>query len=437
MYTYTLRVSLLAAVTAVAAMGQSVPRRLTMAEAVQLAARENPDLQLARLRVLEAEAKTAQVKSAYQPQLAANISGTYQTINLQGIGLFIPGFSDRVGPFRTFNARPVLTQTVLDLSLLSRIRATKQRERTLEFDAATVREATLLAVVQVYLQVQQADSQATAARARLATATALLDQARMFHTAGTASKLDVARAEQTFHNETAAVRQAIRDRDLLQVSLLRLIGLAPEQAVELEPPTLASLAPGEGDDALRTALAERSELKSLDSTARAAAEEQRQAARERLPKIGFIADYGVSGAGPDRSLSTYNVGATLSIPLWTGRRIESEIRGARIRLDQVHAERRAAELRIAEEVTQARVDAGSSAETLKSAMSATAAAREALELARLRFSSGIAASVDVSIAQGTLAQAEDFEIRTRYAHQLALVRLAHARGNVNAFLDHR
>ncbi len=121
--------------------------------------------------------------------------------------------------------------------------------------------------------------------------------------------------------------------------------------------------------------------------------------------------------------------------MWTGGRIESEVRQARIRLDQTRAERRAAELRIAQEMAQANIDLTAAIDTLRSAEQAAGAAREALELARLRFSAGIATSVDTTVAQGVLAQAEDFEIRTRYEHQLARARLAYSLGDVNAFLD--
>ena len=60
------------------------------------------------------------------------------------------------------------------------------------------------------------------------------------------------------------------------------------------------------------------------------------------------------------------------------------------------------------------------------------AARKVLELARLRFEAGMATAVDTVTAQGALAEAEDGEIRARYEAQMALARLAFARGNVRA-----
>lgn len=412
---------------------QNPPRLLTLREALDQTGKQSPEVQLALLRVLEAQANTGVVKSAYQPQLNAVTTGTYQTINLQNIGLIFPGFADRVGPFRTFNARPVLTQTVLDLSLLSKIKSSRERERSLNFDAETTRDAALVAVLQLYLQIQQAESRIKAAQARVETAQAVLRQAQDFEQAGTANKLDVARAEQQFHVEQAAVTQARRDRDVLLTSMLRTIGLPPEEPVQLEAPILEVRPLAE--DAVKIALTQRPELRSIDSRMRVASLDRESAERDRLPKLSFTGDYGVAGVGPERSLSTYLVGATLTIPLWTGRRIESEIAAAKYRIEQSKAERRGQELRVAEEVRQSQIEMAAAQETLRSAGLATKAAREALELARLRFGAGISTNIDTTQAQGILAQAEDFEIRSRYDYFVARARLARAMGNVYSFFE--
>lgn len=403
---------------------------LTLKQALEQADTLSPEIQLARLKWLESQAGTKAVSAGYQPQLAANVTAAYQTINLQGIGLFLPGFSDRIGPFRTFNARPVLTQTVLDLSLLSRMRAAREREGGLRFELETAREATRLAVTQVYLQIQQAESRIAAAEARVRTAEALWRQTMDFEQAGTASKLDVARLAQRYHTEKAAVSGAVRDRDELTTLLLRTIGLDPAGRVRLAPLAAAGKLP---EASAAAAVGQRAEIRALDAHIRAGEQEQAAALRQRLPRIGVAGDYGVAGAGPDRSLSTYTAGATLTIPLWTGRRIESEAEAARLRVEQSRTLRRAAELRIAQEVEQARIAIDAAASTLLSHEQAAGAAREALELSRLRFEAGIATSVDTTVAQGALAEAEDSVIRTRYEMHLAQARLAWAMGNLWSF----
>jgi len=400
---------------------------LTLREAMAEAEKLSPAVQLANLRVLEAEAATRNARSGYQPQVSLAVNGTYQTINLQNIGLIIPGLGSRVGPFRTFDARPTVSQNVIDLSLLARIRVSRAQEAALRFDVETAREATLLAVLQLYLQIQQADSRIAATEARRKTAEAVLRQAEQFEQAGTASKLDVARAAQQFHSEQAVLATAKGDREALVTMLLRTIGMG-QQEVALEAPALELRAVGGGP-------AERPEVRALQARMQAAEEDRRRAERERMPRLAFVGNYGLAGTGPDRSLSTYAVGATLTIPLWTGGRIESEIQAAKVRVEQVKTQRRDLDLQIAQEMKQAEVEANAALLSMRASQDAVAAARQSLELARLRFSSGIATNLDTITAQGTLAQAEDAEIRTRYEFHLARARWARAVGNVYAFFD--
>jgi outer membrane protein TolC len=421
------RLTLFLLTLTVSAAQAQKPRVLTLREALELAQKLSPDIQLSRLAALEAEAASRNVRSAYQPQLQIAVSSAYQTSNLQGIGLLIPGFSDRIGPFRTFNARPVLTQTVLDLSLLSSIRAARERENERKFDIETTREATLLTVAQLYFQAQQVHSRSTAAEARRDTASAVFRQAEEFFKAGTASKLDVVRAEQQFQAETVAMIEANRDFQTLLTMLLRTIGMEQEM-VALE---LKTWQPARQLDVP----VNRPEQRAIESRLRSAALDEQAARRERYPRLAFAGDYGVLGAGPDRSLSTYSVGAQLSIPLWTSGRIQSAQQAARIRIDQAKAQQRATELRIAQEVKQARIEIDAAVLALASAEKGTAAAREALELSRLRFASGIATNLDTITAQGILAQAEDQEIRLRYEYLLARARYARAAGDVLSLLD--
>jgi outer membrane protein TolC len=186
---------------------------------------------------------------------------------------------------------------------------------------------------------------------------------------------------------------------------------------------------------LAQALQQRAEVKALETRLRVTSLERQAAGRERLPRVTAIADYGLLGAGPDRSIGTYQVGASVAIPLWTSKRIESEIAAAAIRRQQ--AEARLADLRldIAQELRRAHIESAASRRALIAAGRSVRAARETLDLVRLRQGAGLATSLDVIVAQGALAQAEDQEIRTRYQLQLAHARLARARGDIYSFLQ--
>ncbi len=396
---------------------------LTLRSALDAAGRMSPTVQSAQLSILESEAAAMRVKAGYGPQLSLVIGGAYQTTNLQGIGVIFPGFPSRVGPYRTFNARPVLTQTVLDLSLLDEIRASRERIRQVKDEAEVTREATLFAVLQLYLQALEADSRVSAAQARLRTAEGVLAQTMDREQAGAASRLDVERARQEQENERVVVTAAKRDRDVLQSLLVRTIGMEGE--VTLDPVVETKRV----DRAV-----DRAEVRAFEARLRVETLETRSAERQRWPKLGVAGDYGVLGAGPEQSLSTYAVGATLTVPLWTSRRIESEIAAARLRRQRTEQALRDARLQIAQEMKQARIEEDASLEALAAARRSAAAVKETLELARLRFTAGMGTNLDTVVAQGVVAQAEDQEIRLRYQNQLARARMARATGDVYGFL---
>ncbi|MGB7762665.1 MAG: TolC family protein [Bryobacteraceae bacterium] len=421
---------------AAAAAAQDSPK-LSLRQTLELAEKKSPDVQLAVLRRVEAQARSLLARSAYQPQVGIAVGNTYQTSNMEGIGLLIPGIPSRLGPYRVFNARPQLTAPVFDLELLSGIHAARERVVESKYDAETARQATLLAVLELDINLFQAESRIAAAESRLRTAQAVHRQAEQSEAAGSASKLDLARTAQQVFAERANLTQATRDRDVVRAILLQTIGIEQDARIEFAAPELANFEERlRSVDAIRSgAFEERAELNALEASRRAAQFDREAAQRERLPKLAFSGDYGVLGQGPDRSLSTYTLGGSLTIPLFTGGRIRANVDAAQSKVAQAEAELRKTRLRVSEEVERAAIESDASRETLSAASSATNEARKALELSRLRFRAGISTSVDVATAESALAQSEDFEIRTRYDWYLAEARLARAEGNVYWFFD--
>jgi outer membrane protein TolC len=393
---------------------------LTLQDALDQAARQNPGVQIARLRLLEQQAQTEVVKSAYKPQANITVGGAYQTNNLQGIGLLFPGFPNRLGPFRTFNARPVVTQTVLDFSLLAGIRASRSEAAASKLDIEAAREETQAAVISLFLQTFQAQSRLRAAKARLDSADALLTQVKDREQSGGASQLDVARNQQQRQSEQLAVIAAEQELRLLRPALGELLG-APVIA-DLAEPMLAMASPS----------GERPDIRAQELREQAAQHEVVQAKRERLPRLTAFGDYGALGAGPDRAIGTYNVGATLTIPVWTGGRIEANIEAARQRAEQRREETRRLRLAAERQAEQAQITYQEQTRAAAAAAESTEAARRVLEWARLRYESGLATSVDTVTAQAALAESEEAEIRARYGAQLALAQLAFAKGDVRA-----
>jgi outer membrane protein len=429
-----MKAAIAAAVLIAAAYAETAPARLSLGEALEIAGKASPEIQIARLKALESIANAAQVRSGLLPQITASIGATYQTTNLAGIGVTGESIPSRVGPYRVFDARPRLTQKVLDLSLLAASRAARASAKQSEHESKAVVEQTKLAVIEVYLQALQAESRRRAAEARVETARALLSQTESAEQAGTASKLDLARARQQVESENSVRVGALRDSQALTAVLVRTIGLEATGPVTLAP--LPSMLPGIESDirALITEAAEaRHELRALDEKRNSAAREVERARAERLPKIEAFGDFGFLGQDPASGVSTYTAGGSVSIPLWTSGRIENDIKAARYRAEQAEQERRRMRNAIAQEVTEAVIRRDRTAESLAAARRATAAAKESLELARLRHEAGLTTNLDVVAAQSSLSIAQEEEITREFEISLAAANLARARGDVGQF----
>jgi outer membrane protein len=401
-------------------------RSLDLKSAAALAESQHPQVALARLESLLAMQDEIRARSAYLPQINAIAEGTYQTTNLQGIGLIFPGFSSRVGPFRTFNLRPQATQTILDLSMLDTIRATKFASDQRRWNEETAKEAIRLAAVQLYLQVFEARARIAAAEARMQASRAILEQTKTRESLGGASKLDVARQQERHEAEVYAKTLAERDERVILTSLKEALGVAQEEALDLKTPVL--LPPASEAAQLR------SEQKALDAQSRQAELQLRSAQRERLPKLSGFGDFGVFGTGPEQSVSTYQIGARLTVPLWTSGRLEADIAKARFAVEQSKTQRRRQDLLVAQEIAAAQKEYESAAASIAALDRQLAAARETLDLTRLRVESGLATTTDTTIAQANLSETEETLIRTRYAQQIALARWARARGDLDSVL---
>lgn len=406
---------------------------MTLEQALEKAQQASPVVQQARLRALEQEAQALTVRAGLGPQLNVTMAQSYQTSNLQGIGLTFPGVPSRIGPYRVMDARPRLTQTVLDLGLLSRYRAEKERAGQAREEAGSVAEKTRLAVIDLYLQALLAETRSRASEARVGTAAAVLEQAVEAEQAGTGNKLDVARASQRLETERAALIGLKRDKSAVVTMLKRTIGAEQGEPLEVTPVAAAGTLAASLEDALKA----RPEMRALEARGRVLRLELEAAQRERWPKVGAFGDYGALGQDPSNAVSTYAVGVSVSIPVWTSGRIENSIQAARHRLEMWEKEKRALRLQVEQEMTQAALEREAAVAAQSAASKAARAAREALELSRLRYGAGLATNLDVVTAQGELAQTEEEELRTRYEGLVAAARLAAAQGDVMAFVRGR
>jgi outer membrane protein TolC len=409
---------------------------LTLQEAVVRGLEHNLAVVLGREEVRSAIGSRDAVRSRLYPRLDASLIGSRNVINLEAYGFPVaPGESPLIGPFDVLDARATMAAPVVDLSLWAEARATSHRADAAAATLDDLRDQVVLAVSSLYLKASAADSRIVAVQAQLATAHALRQQAADMKAAGVAAGVEVLRAEVQLAAEQERLIIAENDAATSKLALARAIGLPLASTLVLNKQLESSPVTISVDEALRQAAAQRADLRSAQAAVAAAEETVAAAQRSALPSLEMHASWGKIGPGANNLLTTYAVGAMVSVPLFTG----GAIHARRLMADASLADRRArlADLsaRIEYEVRSALLDLEAADQRTRVADDAVRLAETQLVQARDRFSAGVADGVEVVQAQQAAATANDSLIASLLADSLAKVRLARALGVAAEDLD--
>ena len=391
--------------------------------------------------VRQARGQARVARSSLMPNLNGALRESVQQTNLKALGVRFqspfPGFAipSIVGPFNYMDLRATLTQTVADMTALNNYRSAQEVARSNEHAASDARDLVVLAVGGAYLQAVAAKARLNSARAQLETANALYQQTSERRKVGISAQIDVNRS--LVQQETQQQRVATLENDLAKqkINLARLAGLPPNENYELVDEVPFSAGPAiTQEDALKQAFESRADLKAAEAQVRAAERSRGAARAERLPSLGFSADYGAIGTNPAQSHGTFTVVGTLKIPIWQGGRTEGDIEQADAALDQRHAELEDMRGRVESDVREALLDLQTAASQVEVAKKNQQVARETLTLTRQRFEEGITDSVEVVQAQEAVASADLDYITSLFAHNVAKLSLARAMGHAEAHL---
>ncbi len=408
------------------------PVRLTLTEAVRLALRQNPEVQIAHLDAASSREDRSVARSALLPQAGLGVSDAATRRNLEAfIGRRIPGFPQHVGPFQTFQAGPEFSVPVFDLTLWRRFQASKRMVIGAEAQQLSVREQTTLLVVSQYLGCLRGAADVRAAQSRVKLAQALYDQAVELQKQGISTALDTLRSNVELQNEKQRLIVAEAQRKTSLYGLAQLINLDPHQEVELGDEMSFFATPQINvAESLEGAYARRPEVKALLAQESAARLEMRAAGDERLPKVVAEGNWAYQGLSAGRSIPAYQYQVTVQVPLFTGGRIHAERTKARIRVEKLERQMEDLKSRIALQVKTAVEQLNSARNEVQVANLGVKLSKDEVEQAQERFQAGVANNIEVTTAQDALSRANDNQISALYRYNQARADLAHATGQI-------
>jgi outer membrane protein TolC len=409
---------------------ESNPLKLTLREAVQLALKQNPQVQIANLNLVQSVQDRNMARAGLLPQ--ADIEAVDRAMRYNIYALFgskFPGIPEHGGPFQFFQGGPNFSMPVFDLTLWRRWQSAHQGIRASEAQETTVREQTVLLVVSQYLGGLRASAAVVAAQSRVDLAQALYDQAFDLQKNGVGTGLDTLRANVELQNEKQRLIEAQTQQEVALYGLARLLNLDPHQKVELaDQPSFFQTPEFEASQSLEQAFTTRPEMKALEARERIAALGKKTASESRLPSVNLSGDWAYQGLSLPRAIPTYIFQVSLDVPVFTGGRIHAQIARSDLELRKVARERADLRDQIALEVKTGIAELQSARHEVDVANLGVKLAQEEVSQARDRFQAGVANNIEVITAQDALARANDNQIAALYGYNQSRADLAHAIG---------
>jgi outer membrane protein TolC len=360
------------------------------------------------------------------------VSETVQQVNLAVFGIpFTVNGSSLVGPFSVFDARPVVTERLLDFNALGRLRSADENEKAVRHSVQDARDLVVLIVGNEYLLVLADAARLEAARAEMQTAKVIFERSQDLKKAGVAAGIDVLRSQVQMQQQRQRVLVAENQLQKQRMQLARVIGLPVTQPFELTDSVPNTPAPPvKLEEALQRAYTRRPDYLAFLSRVRSADLQLKAARGEALPTFDINGDIGATGRTIGSALETYSVIGLLRIPIFQGGKVKGDVMQAQATLDQLRSQLEELKSRIEFEVRSSALDVETAGEQVAVAQQSIELAGEQLNQAQDRYTSGVAGSLEVVQAQEAVADANETYIQALYRNNVAKLTLARALGVV-------
>jgi len=401
-------------------------QKISLIAAITGALAHNLGVLTAEQSLGKAEGARWRALGGLMPNVNARVGETRQTINLAAFGFSggpgtpFAGIPTLVGPFNVFDARVLLSQSVLDFGALNSARAEAHNVEAARLTFRSARDFVIHVAGNLYVQVLAALARADAARAQQETARTLHQQALDLKQGGIIAGIDVLRAEVQLSTQTQRATIAVNEFEKTKLQLARVIGLPLGQRFELDPvlPDLP-VADLSIDAAVELAYKTRPDYSAALERISAAESARRSIVGDNLPSIRVNADYGEIGLSPSDARTTFSLTGAVNVPIFQGGKTKGRLLEADADIRNRQSEAEDLKAAIYYEIRAAFLDLDATAKQLALAGKTRDLSAQQLTQARDRFAAGIANNVEVVQAQDAVAVATEQFIAAQYGYDLA------------------
>lgn len=424
---FALAALLLASISAPALAQAS---RDTLADAVDSAIKNNPELMAQRQTRAVADEALEQAKAAMRPTLG--FQGSYGTQQQE----FGRTFQTPAGTFpldgNTERAQVGLEARQSIYSGGSLTAGRRQAEAGVRSAAALLRQAeqeTVLSVITAFVDVRRAEQEVQIRETNVSSLKQQVQASRDRFDAGDVTRTDVAQSEARSAGSEADLAASKAELAAARAAYERIVGRPP---VQLAEPPAAPQTPGSLEEAIGFARADNPQLVSARAQEEAAERGIDIAKGSLRPKVGIVGNAGAIETYQDETFRDTNLGlsAEVTIPLFQGGLLSSKTRASRLEADRARYQRMAIEREVTAQTTNAWHNVIAAREAIAASRSRVSAAEIALEGAKQELAVGTRITLDVLDQERELLEAQLGLVDAERAAYLAIHQLLAAMGRL-------
>jgi outer membrane protein len=366
-------------------------------QCITIALEKHPSLKASAGAIKVYESKVGQAQANYYPQL--DLSTSYQRI-----GPTSPPHNT-LDSYDQYSTGINLGVTLLDFGKTSsQVEIQNLNVNASRADYDDVMTMVVVNVKNAYYNLLQTQRNLAVAVDTMQQFQQHLDQANAFFRIGTKPKFDVTKAEVDFGNAKLNVLKAENAVRSARITLKDVMGVPENADFEIVDNLAFQKSSLQLNDVLNTAYSNRPDLRSVIAKREATEKSIDLAQKGYYPTLSGSAGYGFSGT--DFPLGHgWNVGATLSFPLFTGFSTKYQVDEARANLEILKANEDSIRQSISLDVKQAYLNVQDTAEQISMSEMTVLQARENYDLASGRYQTGVGSPIEVADATITLNNA--------------------------------
>ncbi len=411
---------------------------LSLKQCIDIALHQQPSIR-ASISLTEVNRKIlVQARSAWYPWISAQGGYTRETNNYVFPPAFSHIFPSGAIPPESNTSYDYYTASIGFNWLLTNfgqrlyaIRAQQQAVKSSQYDEQTTKSDVIFDVTQGYYGVLAGQHLSEVADKVLEESRKHLEQAKGFFEVGRVSRIDVATAETDYANAQLNMITAKNNVELAMVNLLNAMGVKDTDTVTILDTMTPTTYEIDFAAAIKNAMDNRSELKSLNATDQSIKESEKSTIASNLPSIIGTGGYNWAGY---RTPMTWNwaIGVGVQFPIFSGFNTYGQYGALKARQHNIEAQIDVLKQGIILQVKQAGLNLQQAKDSIIASKKAMDSAQLNLELAEERYTTGAGSIIELTDAETLFASTSAAYIQTIYQYNIALAQLERAEGIIDS-----